>query len=96
MEESKEASGENERLPRIAAPNPYRIDDLEPGKEYRYCTCGLSKTQPFCDDAHIGTEFQPITFTVERKQKMWYLCGCKHNDKRSGPFCDGSHIHLEW
>lgn len=84
-----------EQLPRIAAACPYRVA-LEQGKEYIYCTCGLSKAQPFCDDSHIGTQFTPIVFKVEETQSVWYLCGCKHNRAEAGPFCDGSHIHLEW
>lgn len=99
MEETKEETKDREikpvSLPKIANPCPYRVN-LEPGIEYRYCTCGLSKTQPFCDDSHIGTDFEPLNFKVERKQTLWYLCGCKHNRKSAGPFCDGSHINLQW
>ena len=24
--------------------------EMEPGKEYKWCTCELSKNQPFCDE----------------------------------------------
>lgn len=30
---------------------PYKTV-LEAGKEYRWCACGRSKTQPFCDGTH--------------------------------------------
>ena len=53
---------------------------LEPGKEYKYCTCGLSDKQPFCDDSHIGTPFEPITF-IAKSQKFSSICGCKRNGK---------------
>ena len=28
---------------------PCNVEDLEPGKTMKWCTCGLSKTQPWCD-----------------------------------------------
>lgn len=39
-------SGKEESV--LAKPTPYAVE-LEPGKEYWYCTCGKSKNQPFCD-----------------------------------------------
>lgn len=86
---------ESRKLPKVCQSCPYRVF-LEPGKTYRYCTCGLSKTQPYCDNSHIGTEFKPISFSVDVNQTYWYLCGCKHNQPRAGPFCDGSHINADW
>lgn len=86
---------ERQKLPKVAMACPYRVS-LEPGKTYRYCTCGLSNTQPFCDDSHIGTDFQPIEFKVDINQANWLLCGCKHNKPKSGPFCDASHIYADW
>ena len=44
--------------PEIARRNYYEVD-LEPGVEYFWCACGRSASQPFCDDSHEGTEFQP-------------------------------------
>jgi len=32
---------------------------LESGKDYYWCTCGRSKSQPFCDGSHKNTEFTP-------------------------------------
>jgi len=73
----------------IAARKP-AVLELEPGT-YRWCRCGLSKNQPFCDDSHEVTEFQPIEFTITEK-KVYALCRCK----RSGnmPFCDSTHRRL--
>ena len=65
---------------------------LEPGT-YRWCACGRSESQPFCDESHRGSGFEPITFTVERRQIV-SLCQCKHSHKK--PFCDGSHGDLPW
>lgn len=65
--------------------------ELEEGKNYAWCSCGLSQKQPFCDGAHSGTDFKPIVFKCE-ESKTAYLCGCKHSQK--GQFCDGSHKDL--
>ncbi|MDZ7877110.1 MAG: sterol desaturase family protein [Saprospiraceae bacterium] len=56
---------------------------------YLYCTCGYSKTQPFCDGSHHGTKFQPMMFSI-KKEREYKLCQCKTCVK--GPFCDDSHL----
>lgn len=66
------------------------IVELEPGTYY-WCSCGRSKTQPYCDGSHQGTEFTPREFIIDEKRKV-ALCQCKHT--RSAPFCDGSHKEL--
>jgi hypothetical protein len=33
-------------------------------KMYRWCSCGQSLNQPFCDGAHEGTKFKPLKFTI--------------------------------
>ncbi len=76
--------------PTIAAKTP-SVVELEAGKLYHWCSCGLSKTQPFCDGSHQGTAFQPLAFTAEKTGKA-YLCQCKHTKKP--PFCDGAHSAL--
>ena len=65
--------------------------DVEPGKEYWWCSCGLSKDQPFCDGSHKGTEFKPKSFTVGAHLTL-YLCGCKRTT--DAPYCDGTHAML--
>jgi CDGSH-type Zn-finger protein len=62
--------------------NP-RISD----KKYYWCSCGLSRKQPFCDSSHIPTAFKPVVFQVEERVKEVYLCLCKHTT--SPPYCDG-------
>jgi sterol desaturase/sphingolipid hydroxylase (fatty acid hydroxylase superfamily)/CDGSH-type Zn-finger protein len=59
--------------------------------DYLYCTCGYSKTQPFCDGSHHGTKYQPQKFTI-RKEREYRLCQCKECGK--GPFCDDSHLKI--
>lgn len=78
--------------PTIAQRGPYLLE-LTPG-DYLWCACGRSKTQPFCDQSHVGTAFLPIRFTVKprRNPETVWLCGCKHSKHK--PFCDGSHNKL--
>ena len=66
---------------------PYQAE-LEKGRTYQYCRCGRSKLQPFCDDAHVGTDIEPFEFVAERTEIV-NLCGCKETG--DPPFCDGSH-----
>ena len=60
--------------------------------DYLYCTCGYSRSQPFCDGSHHGTKFQPIRFGI-KKEREYKLCRCKMCKK--GPFCDDSHLKIE-
>ena len=76
--------------PVVAQEFPYQVD-LEEGKKYAWCSCGMSQKQPFCDGAHKTGELLPIVFTAEENQKM-SMCGCKMTKK--GPKCDGSHNQL--
>ncbi|RNF25324.1 glutamate synthase domain protein [Trypanosoma conorhini] len=82
----------------VAVPQkaPYGVD-VEEGKTYYWCTCGLSKNQPFCDGSHQTynaehkTTLKPMAFTAKKTEKA-YLCGCKQT--KNPPFCDGSHTKL--
>ncbi len=61
---------------------------LEATKEYWWCTCGRSRSQPFCDGSHDGTDHRPARLNVEETRTVW-LCGCKRTG--AAPYCDGSH-----
>lgn len=67
---------------------------LVPGKEYEYCTCGLTEEQPFCDHKSCeGTKFKPLKFTA-KNQTNSSICLCRNNDPEAGPYCDGNHTDL--
>jgi CDGSH-type Zn-finger protein len=76
--------------PRIAARQPAAVE-LEAGKTYYWCACGLSARQPFCDGAHKTTDLTPLAFTAE-KTGTAYLCQCKQSHRQ--PYCDGAHKSL--
>ena len=71
----------------IAGKEPIAIDTVE-GKNYAWCSCGLSKKQPLCDSSHRDTGIKPIVFTAEKSETI-YLCGCKRTSDK--PFCDMTH-----
>ena len=75
----------------IVADNKPRGVELESGKDYRWCRCGRSKNQPFCDGSHAGSEFTPLAFTAEAAG-MAHLCQCKQTG--NAPYCDGSHARV--
>ena len=80
--------------PKIAKKGPYVLD-MEPDT-YIWCGCGLSKNEPFCDNAHKGTEYEgtdkaAVHVEVEEEgKKPW--CGCKKT--KTPPWCDGTHTSL--
>jgi CDGSH-type Zn-finger protein len=72
--------------PIIAQKSPFVLP-MKPGT-YWWCACGGSKSQPFCDGSHKGTEFSPKKIEITTEGKMAW-CGCKQS--QNGAFCDGSH-----
>ena len=63
------------------------IMDMKAGKK-AWCSCGLTKNEPFCDGSHKGSEFNPVVYKAEVTKKMFF-CACKQTNNQ--PFCDGSH-----
>ena len=76
--------------PIIADNKPVKVS-LSRGQEYHFCTCGRSRSQPFCDGSHTGTAFTPRVMVSEEDQEA-YLCACKHTN--NAPFCDGTHARF--
>jgi len=73
--------------PERAADTPYAIE-VTAGEAYFWCSCGLSKAQPFCDGSHQGSGFSPQRYEPEQSGTT-YFCGCKATANQ--PLCDGSH-----
>jgi CDGSH iron-sulfur domain-containing protein 3 len=76
--------------PTVAGAAPLGVD-VQAGKSYWWCACGLSKSQPFCDGSHKGGDFSPTAFKPEKDGKVWF-CTCKQSAK--APLCDGSHKQI--
>ena len=74
-------------LPKRAGDAPIAVD-VEAGKNYAWCTCGLSDGQPFCNGAHKTTEMRPNVFKADDTATK-YFCVCKQTS--NPPYCDGSH-----
>lgn len=62
------------------------------GRAYIWCSCGWSRTQPFCDGTHVNQKLKidnrPVRFDCTETKDYWF-CQCKQTMNR--PFCDGSH-----
>jgi len=69
---------------------PYAVD-VEAGRTYLWCACGLSKRQPFCDASHAGTGIVPVRYKAEQAETV-YFCGCKATGTK--PLCDDTHLSL--
>lgn len=62
--------------------------ELTEGQEYKWCSCGRTKSRPFCDGSHVGTGCEPVHFVAQKTETV-LLCGCFESG--DPPFCDGSH-----
>lgn len=75
---------------KVARKAPYVID-VEPGRRYLWCACGLSANQPFCDGSHRETAIEPIAYEAGERGRIFF-CGCKRSSQ--GATCDGTHMKL--
>lgn len=85
------------KLPVIASKDPIAVN-VEAGKKYFWCSCGLSSKAPFCDGKHKeykGEDGLPImkpqVFEAKENATI-YFCNCKQS--KNAPFCDGSHANI--
>jgi CDGSH-type Zn-finger protein len=84
----------NEGLPKASACEP-AIVKVQPGKVYSWCSCGLTATSPFCDNAHrdIADEpFRSIKVVFDKEEEVFF-CQCRQT--KTPPFCDDSHLKLK-
>ena len=85
------------KLPNIVQKAPFKVE-VEAGKSYFWCSCGHSKTQPFCDGSHKafknedGTSIMKSVKYDATETATVRFCGCKHS--KGGVLCDGSHNSL--
>jgi len=82
-----------EEFPKCAGNAPICVQ-VEPGKIYAWCTCGLSEKQPFCDGQHKkieGAAFKSLKVEFTEEKEVW-LCTCKKTS--NSPYCDGSHKQI--
>lgn len=71
-----------------ASDKPFAIN-VEAGKDYWWCACGLSRNQPFCDGSHkAAAEFTPVKYSATQSTAVFF-CGCKASANK--PLCDGTH-----
>jgi len=73
---------------------PFKMT-IEKGKLYKWCSCGRSKAQPFCDNTHRMPAYKihqlPLFFKAPETKEV-FLCQCKQTN--NPPFCDGTHRDL--
>ncbi|MBA2649701.1 MAG: CDGSH iron-sulfur domain-containing protein [Legionella sp.] len=62
--------------------------EVEQGKSYTWCGCGLSEDQPFCDRVNCT---KSLTIRANLNE-MVNFCNCKQT--KTPPWCDGSHASL--
>lgn len=80
----------SEDRPIVAAIGPAGVH-VEAGQNYRWCRCGRSSNQPFCDGSHRSTDITPLAFTPDTSGQV-HLCRCKATG--NAPYCDGTHARL--
>ncbi|OWK04506.1 hypothetical protein Celaphus_00002397 [Cervus elaphus hippelaphus] len=65
----------------VALKTPIKVE-LVAGITYKWCVCGLSKKQPFCDGSHFfkHTSLSPLKFKAQ-ETCMVARCTCKATQK---------------
>ena len=58
--------------PTIAQKGSYVVE-VQEGKKYFWCACGLSQKQPFCDGSHKSTGFSCIPIQLRQPKKFIFV-----------------------
>lgn len=61
------------------------VAEVNEGTVYRWCGCGDSQTQPFCDKENCE---MAVTYKATLTEDAVF-CNCKQT--KNPPWCDGSH-----
>ena len=65
----------------VAKKGPFGVV-VKKGETYWWCACGRSKSQPFCDGSHKGTNFEPVKYVAD-DNVMVAFCGLDRSTKKS-------------
>jgi CDGSH-type Zn-finger protein len=66
------------------------VTELGAGKYY-WCRCGHTKTVPYCDGSHLGTDVTPLEFEIAQPTTA-AICNCGLT--ANPPYCSGAHVDL--
>jgi CDGSH-type Zn-finger protein len=86
MSEDRVCSNLQNGEPALPQRGPFVVD-VTAGTTYYWCSCGLSKSQPWCDWSHLATDFKPFSFQAPISGEF-HMCGCKKSQNK--PFCYGT------
>ena len=46
---------------------------VKKGKKYYWCSCGLSKSQPFCDGSHKVTGYSNVPYKAIKDEIVFFV-----------------------
>ena len=58
-----------------------KAENLKKNRNYSWCSCILSKEQPFCDGSHAGTDKKSLRFKVEEDGLIICVLAKKHKTR---------------
>lgn len=77
-------------VPKVVSLSPARVEVIE-GKQYYWCACGHTKTEPWCDGQHKTlSTIRPVKW-VAPKSGIASICACRYSKREGRVLCDGSH-----